>query len=307
MTQPLTLTEEQYSRLSETLLDSSGKTPLAKRFRSLFTLRAVASDRAVEIIGSAISDESALLGHEVAYVLGQIGSAHALPILKSTLADERRDPMVRHEAAEAMAAISDPSVLPILEQYAQDKEVAVRETCEIAIAKIKWDHGPGAGQPRIKGSYESVDPAPPEEGTAQSTETLRKKLLDHNLPLFERYRAMFSLRNLGTRDAVLALAEGFSDSSALFRHEIAYVFGQLSSSDSVPALLEVLRNPNEVDMVRHEAAEALGSIAEPDLIPILEEYRSKGPRVVKESCEVALDMAQYELAGEFQYADGLTA
>jgi deoxyhypusine monooxygenase len=62
-----------------------------------------------------------------------------------------------------------------------------------------------------------------------------------------------------------------------------------------------------VDMVRHEAAEALGSIAEPDLIPILEEYRSKGPRVVKESCEVALDMAQYELAGEFQYADGLTA
>lgn len=118
----------------------------------------------------AISDESALLGHEAAYVLGQIGSAHALPILKSTLADERRDPMVRHEvrvdfllrkgaglvltfaqAAEAMAAISDPSVLPILEQYAQDKEVAVRETCEIAIAKIKWDHGPGAGQPRIKG------------------------------------------------------------------------------------------------------------------------------------------------------------
>lgn len=93
----------------------------------------------------------------------------------------------------------------------------------------------------------------------------------------------------------------------LIRHEIAYVFGQLSSSDSVPALLEVLRNPNEVDMVRHEAAEALGSIAEPDLIPILEEYRSKGPRVVKESCEVALDMAQYELAGEFQYADGLTA
>ena len=40
------------------------------------------------------------------------------------------------------------------------------------------------------------------------------------LPLFQRYRAMFSLRNMGTEEAVLALAHGFTDKSALFRHEI---------------------------------------------------------------------------------------
>ena len=37
------------------------------------------------------------------------------------------------------------------------------------------------------------------------------------LPLFQRYRAMFALRNIGTDEAVDALASGFSDDSALFK------------------------------------------------------------------------------------------
>ncbi len=41
--------------------------------------------------------------------------------------------------------------------------------------------------------------------------------MDKGLPLFERYRAMFALRNIGTPDAVDALAAGFSDDSALFK------------------------------------------------------------------------------------------
>lgn len=45
-------------------------------------------------------------------------------------------------------------------------------------------------------------------------------------------------------------------------------------------------------MVRHEAAEALGGIATDECFPILQEYakRMDVPRVVRESCEVALDM-----------------
>jgi hypothetical protein len=42
-------------------------------------------------------DSSALLGHELAYVLGQIQDPHALPILASVLADRKQHPMVRHE------------------------------------------------------------------------------------------------------------------------------------------------------------------------------------------------------------------
>jgi len=53
--------------------------------------------------------------------------------------------------------------------------------------------------------------------TESSVEELRPKLLDTQLPLFERYRAMFALRNIGSPAAVDALAAGFSDDSALFK------------------------------------------------------------------------------------------
>jgi deoxyhypusine monooxygenase len=74
---------------------------------------------------------------------------------------------------------------------------------------------------------------------------------------------MFSLRNVSppTQESVEALADGFGDKSALFRHEIAYVFGQLSSKWSVKSLVERLSDENECEMVRHECAEALGGIA----------------------------------------------
>ena len=116
---------------------------------------------------------------------------------------------------------------------------------------------------------------------------------------------MFALRNIGTKEAVLALSEVLlHDPSALFRHEVAYVFGQMQSPDSVPALLSALENKNELYMVRHEAAEALGSIATSECLPILRKFREDDERVVKESCEVALDMYDYENSDEFQYADG---
>ena len=39
-----------------------------------------------------------------------------------------------------MGAISVESSIPILRQYLDDSERTVRETCEIALAKIEWDH-----------------------------------------------------------------------------------------------------------------------------------------------------------------------
>ena len=37
-----------------------------------------------------------------------------------------------------MGAISNDASLPILQKYANDTERAVRETCEIALDRIKW-------------------------------------------------------------------------------------------------------------------------------------------------------------------------
>ena len=92
---------------------------------------------------------------------------------------------------------------------------------------------------------------------------------------------------------------GFQSKNALFRHEIAYVLGQISSELSAPALTATLADTNEIDMVRHEAAEALGSIG--NVNQELKKYLDKDvPAVVRESCVVALDIADYNNSEEFK-------
>lgn len=74
---------------------------------------------------------------------------------------------------------------------------------------------------------------------------------------------------------------------------------------AVTQLRAALERSSENPMVRHEAAEALGAIGKQECLTVLEHYRQDGERVVKESCEVALDMLEYENSDQFQYADGL--
>lgn len=215
----------------------------------------------------------------------------------------------------------------------------MRETCEIALARIEWAKNEASKTELLKQKEEtpqftSVDPAPPAPiptkaappQTLEQIEVLRSKLISRDVSLFERYRAMFALRNIAgarrpetEKAAVEALAAGFSDDSELFKHEIAFVFGQLSTPHSIPSLLEVLKDDRESSMVRHEAAEALGGIvgeapvegdsAPVDVLSVLKEWsqREDAPRVVRESCVVAVDMWEYENSNEFQYANGLNS
>lgn len=62
---------------------------------------------------------------------------------------------------------------------------------------------------------------------------------------------MFSLRNLQTVDSINALGKGLKCKSALFRHEIAFVLGQIQNECSIQVLKENLCDPNENEMVRH--------------------------------------------------------
>lgn len=213
--------------------------------------------------------------------------------------------MVRHEAGEALGAIGNPDCLEILKKYRDDKEECeeVRQTCELAVDRLVWLEQ-NKGKDGKSKKFLSVDPAPSME-ECKDIAKLRSILLDQNLPLFERYRAMFSLRDDGSKEAVDALAAGFSDPSALFRHEIGYVFGQMQSVDSVEALIKIVEKDDENPMVRHEAAEALGSIASDETLPVLKKFAEDRERVVSESCVVALDMYEYEKSGNFQYADTL--
>ncbi|XP_050079309.1 deoxyhypusine hydroxylase [Anopheles maculipalpis] len=278
--------------------------PLKERFRALFTLRNIGGERALESIGRCFDDESALLKHELAYCLGQMQDVRAIPMLTRVLADVQQEPMVRHEAAEALGAIGDSSIEETLVSFSKDPVIEVAETCEIALERVRWLKEKKAKEAlKDNNPYASVDPTPP--AASKSVEELKQILMDESDTLFNRYRAMFALRNLRTEEATLALATGLKGKSALFRHEVAFVLGQLQEECSVPFLIESLRDPAENEMVRHECAEALGAIATDECTRVLNEFLRDEKRVVKESCEVALDMCEYENSPEFQYADTL--
>jgi deoxyhypusine monooxygenase len=121
---------------------------------------------------------------------------------------------------------------------------------------------------------------------------------------------MFGLRDLASPpdlptavDAINSLAKGLNDPSALFRHEIAFVFGQLCHPASIPCLTTCLSNTKEEGMVRHEAAEALGSLGDEDGVEdTLRKFLNDPEQVVRDSVIVALDMAEFEKNGEVEYA-----
>ncbi|XP_018345130.1 PREDICTED: deoxyhypusine hydroxylase [Trachymyrmex septentrionalis] len=277
--------------------------PLKERFRALFTLKNIGGAMAIDQIHACFKDPSALLKHELAYCLGQMRDPAAINILISVLEDLSQEPMVRHEAGEALGAIGEPSVIPLLEKYRKDPIPEVAETCELALNQLRWLDSNSNAKNLQKNSFSTIDPAPPAEIT--DIKVLRNILLDESESLFDRYRAMFSLRNLSTRESILALTEGLKTGSALFKHEVAFVLGQLQDEISVPGLQASLEDTEENEMVRHECAEALGSIATPECYEILNRYLNDSKRVVHESCVIALDMCDYENSTEFQYADTL--
>ena len=151
----------------------------------------------------------------------------------------------------------------------------------------------------ITSPIDSVAPATPSQVSEVSQ--LRTTLCDEAAKMFERMRALFALRNIGGTHAVDALAAAFDSESALLKHEIAYVLGQMQNNHAVPTLIERLEDQSEDLMVRHEAAEALGAIGDRTAIETLSKFVDDTEPVISESCEVALDLLEWVQSREFEY------
>jgi deoxyhypusine monooxygenase len=249
-----------------------------------------------------------LLRHELAYIMGQIRDEQSCPTLERVLQSHTDCVMVRHECAEALGAIGAQQSRAILQKVLDENPdtVELAQTCQLALNVMEWRDQGGGGHvdsmPAVcacmLNPYSTVDPAPPHASHANlSIAAIGDILCSPTRPLFERYRAMFSLRNLGGSDAVSQLCRALvhDTSSALLRHEVAYVLGQLQHVDSVDALAQSLRRTDEHGMVRHESAEALGAIDGrwSDVERILHEFANDPDDVIRESCLVALDAADY--------------
>lgn len=170
---PATLDQESYKSPSKSTEPDpiaplraalvSEATPLAVRFRALFSLKHRASEQppmlytlpAIHAIAAALSSPSALLKHELAYCLGQTSNLAAVPFLRTVLENRGEDAMCRHEAAEALGALGDWESLGLLRGLRDDAGEAevVRETCEIAVGRIEWEHSAKKQAERIRTRY----------------------------------------------------------------------------------------------------------------------------------------------------------
>ena len=293
----------------------------------------------------------ALFRHEVAFALGQMRAKAATATLISVLKNQREHGMTRHECAEALGAIADETSLEVLRDMREDsKHREVRETASLALRRVEYMVGSrdestatstttatnttfnstgaivGSKKESIgkvaavneeqeeeeEGRAYSVDPVPAMDESIE-TETLAEIILDDAADIWDRYAAMFALRNRAQKtfglvkktqenEQIVQLCSSTlgktlrseTVQSALLKHEICYVLGQLREDDdneiARKALFECLEDPNEHAMVRHEAAEAIGSRGGRGAEALLRKYLSCEDRIVSESCEVALDM-----------------
>eukprot|EP01023_Acetabularia_acetabulum_P020205 TRINITY_DN20428_c0_g1_i1.p1 TRINITY_DN20428_c0_g1~~TRINITY_DN20428_c0_g1_i1.p1 ORF type:complete len:302 (+),score=52.75 TRINITY_DN20428_c0_g1_i1:79-984(+) len=283
--------EEKVSRMLQLL--KSPETSLPLKYRVMFSLRNIKNQSALQGLVSALKDESALFRHDIAFCLGQRQQQEAVQALIKILKDSEEHPMVRHEAGEALGAIGTQECLEPLIQFSEDNQQEVRETCELALQRIKYykQQKEQNKQEINENKYLSVDPTPALPSTTP-IQKLKQMVLDENSQMFDRYTALFALRNKGGEEAIKVLTEIFNCSSALLKHEVAYVLGQMQDDAAIAALTDVLLNEKEHAMVRHEAAEALGSIGNKDCINLLKKQCLDMEPIVADSCIVALDMME---------------
>jgi len=303
-------------KLKEAIQDPSNA--IGMRMRAAYFLKQAytndpsCQESVVRCLSGGLADErhGSLMRHEYAYVMGQMQDERCCEVLEKVLLQDDDCSMVRHEAAEALAAIGATNSRDVLKETMEKTQSAlpeVYETCLLALNVMDWRDRGGENNPEEEApvgcacmlkKYSSLDPAPAHPAHAnKSVADLGDILCDSQQSMFDRYRAMFSLRNRGGEEAVLQLCRALSSdkSSPLLRHEVSYVLGQLQHPASVSALEANLRKQEEHQMVRHESAEALGAIegAWEKVEAILEEFSRDENQVVRESCLVALDAADY--------------
>lgn len=106
--------------------------------------------------------------------------------------------------AEALGAIGKSGVVPTLKEYADDETTSVAETCQLALRRIEWVASGNCGEKDT--FFGSVDPAPASD--EKNLTRLRQQLLSDSTDLYDRYKALFALRNINSPEAIQVICDG---------------------------------------------------------------------------------------------------
>eukprot|EP00962_Isochrysis_galbana_P036074 scaffold12401_cov133-Isochrysis_galbana.AAC.8 len=294
-----------------------GTASVLLRHEAAYALGQMQRVDAVPFLTAVLEDsaEHPITRHEAAEALGAIEAPESLDVLRRHAADPASE--VSETCGLALAQLNFNTAKGACGCERRPQEALRRGAPAQAFAATELDTAataavdaasstdcaagddPSPGEDAMAAPYTYVTPAPAAPPAPISA--LRQQLLDGSLPLFDRYRALFALRDAvsAARDgatgdeAVLALCAALlADGSALLKHEVAFVLGQLEHLASVPALCAAVRREAEHPMVRHEAAEALGAVGTAQAISVLREHAAHPEEILRESCWVALQWVE---------------
>mmetsp|Transcript_13186 Transcript_13186/g.23722 ORF Transcript_13186/g.23722 Transcript_13186/m.23722 type:complete len:294 (-) Transcript_13186:144-1025(-) len=184
------------------------------------------------------------------------------------------------------------SLIQILSRFST-METALGQTCWLAVEGLKRETAKVCACQYVSYDPALGDPTATEDDIPQYLDILK----DATAPFYQRYVALFTLRNL-CAGAELANVLDEDTSSPVLRHEISFVLGQMESETARDALIRSLEKSSEHPMVRHESAIALGSIGTEVSKVKLQEYINDSEQMVADSCLVALDTIAYWEAWE---------
>lgn len=197
--------------------------PIHERLNAMLALRSIGTIEAVEALIMAFEYEvqSNMLKHEICYCLGQMDlpkkhQARVLSFLEKVVQDTAHSDFVRHEAIEALEDISEEVSLKVLESLKEQQTGILYETYYLKKKQVEWqkatDHGKTEGI-NLKASLYDCDPAPWYNYKADTKyadiEFLQRILLNNDI--FERYRALYTLRELNTEESLIAICQCYME------------------------------------------------------------------------------------------------
>ena len=268
--------------------------PVAERISALWCLRTVGTMEAVEAccVAFDLEPKSDLLKHEICYVLGQMDKTPEMlkksqAFLEHIVTGEHSK-VVYHEAFEALGNLNQETTWELFKKFDNDESTLILETNYLAKKLMQWktatENGKTEGIDKMKLKFTTNDPAPiwnfEAEPKYADVKFLESILLDNkNYDLFDRYRAIFTLRELFTEESASALAasmkkENFANCSPLLKHEVCFVLGQMEGvfGPAIPIVLECMNDPEEHPIVLHEGLVCLGDMLEPKDKPLIEKF-----------------------------------
>lgn len=197
--------------------------PIHERLNAMLALRSIGTIEAVEALIMAFEYEvqSNMLKHEICYCLGQMDlpkkhQARVLSFLEKVVQDTAHSDFVRHEAIEALEDISEEVSLKVLESLKEQQTGILYETYYLKKKQVEWqkatDHGKTEGI-NLKASLYDCDPAPWYNYKADTKYAdvgfLQRILLNNDI--FERYRALYTLRELNTEESLIAICQCYME------------------------------------------------------------------------------------------------